>query len=311
MEYIEKILGLPVVEMPWEHLAEMPYFIQDKYDIKKAAIGTVNVLFLYPQNELDRIEALKKQIMRIQKAEELPVVFVLPAIGRYRRDKLIEARMAFVVPGKQMYLPFVGTYLTERCDVETVKLEKLQPAAQVLFFYYLYQRKPSIYISDAVEDLGYSAMTISRAAKQLVQTELFDESKDGVRKILTGRLEGRELFEKMRPALINPVRRRTSMNRAELTDEFILAGDSAVAKQTMVNDSMFRCYAVTGKQLAELPCAMSEETDVVVELWKYDPRLLSSNGMVDPLSLMMSFEDNDDERLQMAFEELLEQLWEK
>ena len=30
MEYIEKILGLPVVEMPWEHLAEMPYFIQDK-----------------------------------------------------------------------------------------------------------------------------------------------------------------------------------------------------------------------------------------------------------------------------------------
>ena len=311
MDYIEKILGLPVVEMPWEHLAEMPYFIQDKYDIKKAAIGTVNVLFLYSKNELDRIEALKKQISRIQKAETLPVVFILPSVGRYRRDKLIEARMAFVVPGKQMYLPFIGTYLTERCDAETVKLEKLQPAAQVLFFYYLYQRKQSIYISDAVEDLGYSAMTISRAAKQLVQTELFDESKDGVRKILTGRLEGRELFVKMRPALINPVRRRTSINRAELTEEFVLAGDSAVAKQTMVNDSMFSCYAVTGKQFAELPYAMSEATDVVVELWKYDPRLLSRDGMVDPLSLMMSFEDHDDERLQMAFEELLEQLWEK
>lgn len=311
MEYIEKILGVNVSLEPWEHFAKMPYFIQDKYDIKIATIGGIAALFLYPKGELDRIEALKKQIARIQKAEILPAVVVLPSVSRYRRDALIDAQIPFVVPGKQMYLPFLGTYLTERCDAETVKLEKLQPAAQVLFFYYLYQRKPSIYISDAVEDLGYSAMTISRAAKQLVQTELFAESKDGVRKILTGRLEGRELFEKMRPALINPVRRRTSMNRAELTDEFILAGDSAVAKQTMVNDSMFRCYAVTGKQLAELPYAMSEETDVVVELWKYDPRLLSSNGMVDPLSLMMSFEDHDDERLQMAFEELLEQLWEK
>ena len=311
MEYIEKILGFPVVEMPWEHLAEMPYFIQDKYDIKKAAIGTVSALFLYPKNELDRIEALKKQISRIQKAETLPVVFILPSVGRYRRDKLIEARMAFVVPGKQMYLPFIGTYLTERCDAETVKLEKLQPAAQVLFFYYLYQRKPRVYLSDAVKDLGYSAMTMSRAAKQLVQTELFAESKDGVNKVLTGRLEGRELFEKMRPALINPVRRRTAIRKEQLTDEFTLAGDSAVAKQTMMNDSTFRCYAVTGKKLTELPYAMSAETDVTIELWKYDPRLLSTDGMVDPLSLMMSFENEHDERIQMAFEELLEQLWEK
>lgn len=125
----------------------------------------------------------------------------------------------------------------------------------------------------------------------MVQTDLFAESKDGVNKVLTGRLEGRELFEKMRPALINPVRRRTAICKEQLTDEFILAGDSAVAKQTMINDSTFRCYTVTGKKLTELPYAMSAETDVAVELWKYDPKLLSTNGMVDPLSLIMSFDD--------------------
>ena len=43
-------------------------------------IGTVNALFLYPKNELDRLEALKKQISRIQKAEALPVVFILPSV---------------------------------------------------------------------------------------------------------------------------------------------------------------------------------------------------------------------------------------
>ena len=310
MEYIDKNWAWMPLE-PWEHFAKMPYFIHDKYNIKKATIGEIAALFLYPNGELGRIEALKKQIARVQKAEILPMVVVLSSVSRYRRDALIEARIPFVIPGKQLYLPFLGTYLTERCDSEPVKLEKLQPAAQVLFFYYLYQQKPRVFISDAVKDLGYSAMTMSRAAKQLVQTDLFAESKDGVNKVLTGRLEGRELFEKMRPALINPVRRRTTIRKEQLTDEFILAGDSAVAKQTMINDSTFRCYAVTGKKLTELPYAMSAETDVAIKLWKYDPQLLSTNGIMDPLSLMMSFADEEDKRIQMAFEELLEQLREK
>jgi hypothetical protein len=124
--------------------------------------------------------------------------------------------------------------------------------------------------------------------------------------------QGRELFYSVRPALINPVRRRTRVKKADLNSEYLLAGDSAIAKQTMINDSMFRCYAVIGKQkLAELPYAMDANTDVIVELWKYDPALLSKNGMVDPLSLAMSFEDEEDERVQDAIEELLDNLWEE
>jgi hypothetical protein len=67
-----------------------------------------------------------------------------------------------------------------------------------------------------------------------------------------------------------------------------------------------------GKQnLEELPYTMDANTDVVVELWKYDPVLLSKDGMVDPLSLAMSFEGNEDERVQEAIEELLDTLWEE
>ena len=312
MEYIEKILGIQVSQKPWEHFSRMPFYIQDKFDIQKTALGSQEVLFLYPKGDLDRIEALQKQILRIRKAEQLPVVIVLATITRFRRDSLLEARLPFVVPGKQLYLPFMGTYLAERFDIETVKMEKLQPAAQVLFFYYLYQKEKQIYLSDAVRDLGYSAMTMSRAARQLVQTELFTEHKEGVHKILAGICDGKSLFEKMRPALINPVRRRTSICKANLTDAYVMAGDTAVAKQTMMNDSMFRCYAVAGKpEVEELPYAMNAETDVVIELWKYDPKLLSRSDTVDPLSLMMSFEDDDDERIQLVFDDLLDQLWGK
>ncbi len=312
MEFIEKVLGLRVSRQPWEHLQKMPYYIQDRFAIEKVALGNMETLFLYPKAELDHMAALQKHIARIQKAENLPVVIMLPSMSRYRRDVFIEARIPFVVPEKQLYLPFIGTYMQERLDSESLKLEKFQPAAQVLFFYYLYQGEKDMYISNAVKDLGYSAMTISRAAKQLVQTGFFTESKDGVQKILTGTVQGRELFYSVRPALINPVRRRTRVKKADLNSEYLLAGDSAIAKQTMINDSMFRCYALIGKQkLAELPYAMDANTDVIVELWKYDPALLSKNGMVDPLSLAMSFEDEEDERVQDAIEELLNTLWEE
>lgn len=311
MEYIEKLLGIQVSRQPWEQFTRMPFFIQDKFDIEKATLGSLEMLFLHPKSDLDRIETVKKQIARIQKAEYLPVVVVLPAITRFRRDSLIEARIPFVVPGKQLYLPFMGTYLTERFDANTVRMEKLQPAAQVLFFHYLYQKQERLYLSDAVQALGYSAMTMSRAAKQLIQTGLFTEHKEGVHKILAGVCEGRELFERMRPVLINPVRRRTSICNKHLIDGWIMAGDTAVAKLTMMNDSMFRCYAAAGKLDApELPQAMNAETDAVIELWKYDPRLLSRSDTVDPLSLIMSYDDNDDERIQMVFDDLLDQIWE-
>ena len=115
------------------------------------------------------------------------------------------------------------------------------------------------------------------------------------------------MFNSVRPASINPVRRRTSVKKTDLNDAYILADDSAVAKQTMLDDSMFCCYAVVGKQnLKELPYAMDANTDVLVEVWKYDPALLSKNGMVDPLSLAMSFEGEEVERVQDAIEALLE-----
>ena len=312
MEFIEKVLGLSVSRQPWEHLQKMPYYIQDRFTIEKVALGNIATLFIYPKTELDHTAALQKHIARIKKAESIPVVIVLLSMSRYRRDAFVEARIPFVVPDKQLYLPFVGTYMQERLDSEEVKLEKFQPAAQVLFFYYLYQGQKDMYMTNAVKDLGYSAMTISRAAKQLVQTGFFTESKNGVQKVLTGSVQGRELFNSVRPALTNPVRRRTSVKKVDLNDAYILAGDSAIAKQTMLNDSMFCCYAVVGKQnLRELPYAMDANTDVVVEVWKYDPTLLSKDGMVDPLSLVMSFEDEEDERVQDAIEELLDTLWEE
>ncbi len=43
-----------------------------------------------------------------------------------------------------------------------------------------------------------------------------------------------------------------------------------------------------------------------LEMWKYDPCLFMRNGTVDPASPAMSFENNADERIEGAIEEVPE-----
>lgn len=303
MDYIEKMLGVKVNHGPWAMSGKLPYYLTERYQTESVAIGNVHTIFLYPKGEPEQIGTLQKHISRIQQAEQLPVVTVLAAVNRHRRNALLDAHIPFVVPEKQLYLPFLGTYLQERFDTEIPAAETLSPAAQVLFFYYLYQRELELYISKV--PLAYTPMTISRAARQLVQTGLFGERKDGVQKVLFSSLPPKELFLEMRPRLINPVRERGFLPAAEINEAFYEAGESALAQKSMLNPPAIPCYAVDGKNRCVLhPCDVEPGKYAAVELWRYAPKMLGKNGTVDTLSLIVSL-DAADERLEIEMEELL------
>lgn len=303
MNYIEKMLGMKVNHAPWAMSGKLPYYLTERYQTESVTIGNVRTVFLYPKGEPEQISTLKKHIFRIQKEEPLPVVLVLSAVNRHRRNALLDAHIPFVVPEKQMYLPFLGTYLQERFDAEVPAAESLSPAAQVLFFFYLYQKETELYISRV--PLAYTPMTISRAARQLVQTGLFRERKDGVQKVLFSSLPPKELFLQMRPRLINPVRERGFLPAAEADEAFLAAGESALAQKTMLNPPAIPCYAIDGKNRRVLhPCDVEPGKYAAVELWRYAPQMLSKDGAVDSLSLILSM-DTADERLEIEMEELL------
>ncbi len=176
MNYIENTLGLKVHYQPWNHTNELPYYLLDRYDFQQATLDSVKTLFLYPKTELDQLTSVKKQISKIQKVEPLPVVIILENISRNRLRYMLSAHIPFFVPEKQLYLPFMGVASQNKFSAESVRTEQLQPSAQVLFFYYLYQKKCQIYMSDASKKLGFSAMTITQAVRQLEQTTFFTTS---------------------------------------------------------------------------------------------------------------------------------------
>ena len=312
MEYIEKTLGITIKYQPWKYEAELPYYLLERYEIQQAVLQGVKAIFLYPKTELEQIAAVKKQIARIQSLEPLPVVLVLKNINRHRREYLLSANIPFVVPDKQLYLPFLGVALQEKYDADLVATDRLQPASQVLFFHYLYEKKRKLYLHEATEKLGFSAMTITRAARQLEQTGYFSTEKEGVQKILVGKYDRRTLFEKMQPHLIAPVKKRVYIKKSEEVAKLLIAGLSALSQFSMINPPNVACYAAEGKvaDWEGTTVLMDASLQIEVEVWKYAPHILGKNGTVDPLSLVMSLKDNTDERIAEAITALLETVWE-
>ena len=153
-------------------------------------------------------------------------------------------------------------------------------------------------------------MTITRAVRQLEETGLVTVTKNGVNKIIASNLTGRELFEKAKPYLINPIRRK--VGKSDLNTHMAKAGILALSEMTMINPSFPNTYAIESQYTSGLKTLnelFDAQNQVELELWKYNPLIFGSNGCVDPLSLSMTLSDETDERVELMIEELLNKLW--
>ena len=179
MEYLDKVLGVKVTydDVEFKHL---PNFIATRYRLRMVSMIEQKMIFLYPKTELEQIEVLKKQIARIQKNENLPVVLVLKELSFRQKEYLIREKIPFIVDGKQIYLPFMAVYLQERCSAEKKTREKILPSAQMLLLHFIYGGAQELSTSQAAKDLELTPTSISRASKQLEEMGLLHIKKEGV-----------------------------------------------------------------------------------------------------------------------------------
>ena len=126
MEYLKRVLGIEVLyeNKALEHL---PNFISTRYDSQKVSLSGQKAVFLYPKTELEQVETLKKHLERVKKVADCPVVLVLEQITARQKEYLLREKIAFIVDGKQIYLPFMAAYLQECCDAEKSDREEILP----------------------------------------------------------------------------------------------------------------------------------------------------------------------------------------
>ena len=298
----------------WDGVDKLPLYLSNGYKFQKAEIDSCKCLFMEPNDELPTLPALKKQIAKIQQIENIPVVICLDSMSVFRRKNMIENRIPFVVEDKQIYLPFIGTFFEVKVNEQAVAIEQFKISTQLLFVLYINHEGKELYLSEAAQRLPYSAMTISRAAKQLEASGLFKMRKDGVSKILFSKLSKRELYKKVDGYFTIPVIKTYYLPKNLVTSNMILAGVSALSEQSVLSESMLAQYAVEQGSVSKVGREtelLNPQEQVLIEEWYYDPHLFAKEGIADPISIALSLADDQDERVQMGVEEMLNTLWEE
>lgn len=313
MEYITEVLGLKVTRKKWEYSNKLPYFLTDEYDFEQVVLDDQECLFIKPKEDLAVINTIKKHLAAIKKACSAPIVFEFDKLTRQKRKSFIENRFAFIVTGKQIYLPFMGVVLQENCDSEHEhkKRSALLPSAQMLLFAFIYGKCEPLYLSDAAKRFNITPMSVSRAATQLIELNLLNVETNGRAKILCSTDSAKELFYKAKPFLINPVRKTGYADKAQINGNVFLSGLSAVSKLSMLNPPHSVCYGTT-ENINSFECTDSlidTDKQCAIDFWKYDTTLLSGNNCADILSLAIYFDETSDGRVENEIEEILEKVW--
>lgn len=311
MEYLDSVLGINVVFRD-DAPRKIPNFIHSRYNLQKATLDGREVVFLYPKTEMESISAIKKHIARIQKVEDYPVILVPERLTYRQKEYLLRDRIPFIVEGKQIYLPFMATYLQERGDREKQATDIILPSAQLLFLYYLYRGGGELMTSVACKELEFTPTSISRASRQLEEMGLVRAERKGVQKVIFSDKSPQELFAEGQEYLANPVKRTIYVPKNKIKEKLLLSGYSALSNYSMLNPPAIDFFAADSIATWEIVASkklQNEDEQCAVEFWRYDPRKLSNNESVDRLSLALALREDRDERVEEAVEEMLAQLW--
>lgn len=324
--YLRDALEMRVELAPWNAEAHLPLYLREQYRFYQVEPTDGIRKFLLCMDRAEQTPALiEKNFMQLSTKTKDVLVYMRQSITSYDRKRLIERKIPFVIPGNQMYLPFVGIDLRERYTDNRNRSEiAFSPAAQCLILYLLGSPAPmEINQSNAARLLGYQNMTMVRAFREIESTGIGSTKKVGKEKCLKILDTRHKVWERIAPRLQTPVMRSVyvrDLDQQTISElDLAIAGESALAKVSMLNEPRVPVWAIQSKtwqslkggllqNLQELPYA--EVGSAEIELWRYPVLMPDQRETVDPLSLYLSLRDRTDERLQNAISKLLEKtLW--
>jgi DNA-binding MarR family transcriptional regulator len=320
IKYMEENFGIHAGIWPLKssEKANLPLYLKGNYNLYHGTLDGLKLIWAKVENnETLTPDQLQKQTRQLRQILHAPVVIVFNKMESWQRKRLIEKQVAFAQPFKQLYVPELMLQFNDVVrDVyrTTSVLEKLTMPAQFAILYHLQvaslEQKQFQEIADLLQ---YSAMTVTRLVKEIKNAELL--SVEGTKeKSISFNLKGKELWQKVLPLLSSPVREVWFTDMHLQGEHFRFGGDTALAAYSMITESKQRTYVIgkdefrSMKTLGSINKLDDKNGDYRIEVWHYNPVLLSQGNEVDKLSLYLSMQKQEDERVQRALKDLIIEL---
>ena len=332
IQYINETLGTNAVAIPIQKdgLGKLPMFINEAYKLYNTVLLNRELLLVELRNneELSILQT-EKHLQLIKTAFEKKVVLVIENLATYNRRRLIEKGINFIVAGKQLFLPELlidlkETYTNPRAKQ---KKEKLLPSAQFLLIYHIIHRNEKWKLEEhsfkeIAQQLDYTPMAITNAIDNLKYHDIVDVQGEK-EKYIRFRLERGELWRtaEQQNLLVNPVLKTVFVDEMPKDVFMLQTNASAMPEYSNLNPSKQQYYAIEktvfyGLQKSNVLINPNDyEGYYALEVWKYNPLTLVAElpndmSVVDPLSLYLSLKESQDERIEMALEQIIEKyIW--
>lgn len=314
--YLHETLGISPKVRAWPGAGKLPYFLQDTFEIRELRLLDRQVLLAIDKRpDKPGLASVRGQMDKLRQLAGMPVVYVTGTLASYERKRLIEQKVPFLVPGNQLYLPDLGIDLREYFRRPPAAPDTaLSPATQAMLITVLLRQpwRAEWQPAEVMSDLGYTAMTLSRAVKELTAAGIATLRTEGRARWLHTEHTAKHTWERAKPLLRSPIKRRFwARPTVKWKPPHVrLAGLSALARHSMLSEPQLPIYAVSPAQWKTATQAGIEALPEPLpgacewELWHYNPALIPNSETVDPLSLTLSLQDNTDERIQLALDEL-------
>lgn len=279
----------------------LPLVITSRYDLLSGAIFGRNVCFACAKNQTTPL-GYQRDIDLIQRSVDAPVILVIADPSALETYRLIERGLNFVVPGKRMFMP---SLLVDLGGQISHKAEgKMPPAAQLIVLYHL--QKGNLNGKGAKEIASILSIPYLNASRALkwIGDNAFPLRKGG-REVLLSLPEYKETLAAFKPYFRNPVVKTIHTEEPLDNIDGVFCGEYALEQISMLVAN--GVSKAVGKGCS---AHLIEDTNAfnTIELWTYDPKTLAKNGMCDKISLVLSLEGNEDERVQMELEKIKEEV---
>lgn len=313
--YLNETLGLSAKESEWATAKKLPLYLKNGREYSVLELNHVQVLVISMNESSFNMSVFKKQVHKIREYWQDEIVLCFKKLTNYQRKALIEQGLPFIVPGSQIYVPFLGIILQEKRKTQRKVISRFTPSSQVVFLHLLYQKNSNHLLSkaDISRKLGISAMNVTRAVQELEELGFVKIERSGRKDYVSLLDQKKEAYKKALPYMIDPVQKKVFVKHQDVFDSLPLCGESALSEKTMLNPPAILSKAIykkdykNMKNIGTVDPAWSVETDYIeLEVWKYDPKLFEKNGVIDEISLAVSLSTIKDERIEMMVEEMLE-----
>ena len=327
-EYIKEVLGETIVvnQLPEYEVSKLPMYVNQLYKIYTTRLlGAELVLVQLVDEDNISIVQTEKQLSNLKKLFNKTVVLILDHVVSYNRSRLTKKKVNFIVPGKQLFLPEMLVDLKEGDTKRNSfkEQQKLIPSAQVIVLYQILglsdlwdiEQMP---FKEIALKLNYSPMAISKAVDNLQALGLITIAGEK-EKYIQFNYEKVKLWEKIEENDFwnYPVFKRVYIDELPAGIKIWDCNTSALPEYSDMNPSRQSYVAIGRTEYNRLnkqnlfPDANPTEGNYCLEVWKYNPGLLTDTSIftkliVDPLSLYLTLKNTTDERIEMALEQIKE-----